>query len=85
MISENVERNLIETGVYGTLAKVYEVVIKILVVNIIAQLVLFFFAPPTAVMSLLAGITVGMLIFMIVTAFTVRADKISRKEVRANG
>ena len=79
MISENVERNLIEIGAHGTLAKVYGVVVKILVVNIIAQLVLFFFAPPTAVMSLLAGITVGMLIFMIVTACMVKADKISRK------
>lgn len=79
MISENVERNLIEIGVHGTLAKVYEVVVKILVVNIIAQLVLVFFAPPAAVMSLLAGITVGMLIFTINSVCTVKADKISRK------
>lgn len=79
MISENVKRDLIETGVHGTMAKVYGVVIKILVANVIVQLVLFFFAPPVAVTTLLAGITVGMLIFMIVTACTVRADKISRK------
>ena len=79
MISENVERNLIEIGVHGTLAKVYGVVVKILVANIIAQLVLVFFAPPAAVTTLLAGITVGMMIFMIVTACTVKADKISRE------
>lgn len=79
MISENVERNLIEIGVHGTLAKVYEVVIKIIVVNIIAQLVLIFFAPPATVTMLLMGIPVGMLIFMIATTCTVKADKISRE------
>lgn len=85
MISENVKRTLIETGVHGTMAKVYEAVTKILVANAIVQLVLLFFSPPASVVMLLFGITVGMAIFMIVTAFTVRADKISRKEVRANG
>lgn len=79
MISENERRDWIEVGVYATISKVYGVVTKILVANVIVHLVLFFFAPPVAVTTLLAGITVGMLIFMIVTACTVKADKISRK------
>lgn len=79
MISENERRDWIEVGVHGTLAKVYLSVTAILVVNLIVQLVLMFFAAPAAVVMLLFGITVGMMIFMIVTACTVKADKISRK------
>ena len=85
MISENVKRDLIETGVHGTLAKVYGVVAKILAVNIIAQLVLFFFAPPVAVVMLMFGTSTGLLIFTVVSTCTVKADKISREEVRDNG
>lgn len=79
MVSENERRDWIETGVHGTLAKVYGVVVKILVVNFIIGAALIFFPSPAAVTMFLAGITVGMMIFMIVTACTVKADKISRK------
>ena len=80
MYSENAGRDLIEIGVHATMAKVYGSVTAILVVNCIIQLVLMLFTSSVAVTMLLFGITVGMVIFMIVTECTVKADKISRKE-----
>lgn len=80
MISENAKRDLIETGVHATLAEVYGLVTKILVVNILINVAFLFFPPPVAIGALFAGITVGMLVFMIVSVCTVKADKISRKE-----
>lgn len=80
MISENLKRDWIEVGVHATLAKVYWVVTVTLVVNLTITGVAFIFFPSlTAIGTLFMGITVGMLIFMIVTACTVKADKISRK------
>lgn len=79
MISENERRDWIEVGAQATLASTYWVVAKILVANVIIQLVLFFFAPPVAVVMLLFGISTGLLIFTVVSTCTVRADKISRK------
>ena len=85
MISENERRDWIEVGAQATLASTYWVVAKILAVNIIAQLVLFFFAPPVAVVMLMFGTSTGLLIFTVVSTCTVKADKISREEVRDNG
>ena len=85
MISENARRDWIEVGVHATLAKVYGLVTKILVVNILINVAFLFFPPPVAIGALFAGISVSMLIFMVVSVFTVKADKISRKWARYNG
>lgn len=80
MVSENVKRDWIEVGVHSALSSAYWVVAKILAVNILIGAALIFFPSLAAVTMVLIGITVGMLIFMIATACTVKADKISRKE-----
>lgn len=79
MISENERRDWIEVGVHATLASVYWLVATILVVNLIVNLVLLFFATPAAITAFLAGISVSLLIFTIVSICTVKADKISRE------
>ena len=79
MISETVRRNLIETGIYATLTKVYWAVAGILVVNLIICVSTVFVATPVAATTFLAGITIGLLVFMSVAKHTVKADKISRK------
>lgn len=85
MVSENVKRDWIEVGVHATLSKVFDVVTAILVVNIIVCLAILFFATPAALTTFFPGITTGLMIFTVVLVCTVRADKISRKAVRANG
>lgn len=79
MISENERRDWIEVGVHATLAKVYWVVVKILVVSIIIFVALIFFSPPVAVSMLFMGTSVSMFVFLIVSECTVKADKISRE------
>lgn len=84
MISENVKRDLIETGVHAALSRSYWVVAKILAVNILISAAFIFFPPPEAITTFFMGISMGLLIFTINSVCTVKADKISRKEVRAN-
>ena len=83
MISENERRDWIEVGVQATMYKVYQVVTKILVVDVIILLFLPIFLAPSVIMTLFTGISVGLLVFTIASAIVVRADKISRKEVGA--
>ena len=80
MYSENAGRGLIEIGSNATLTKVYWVVNKILVVDLAIILVLPLFAAPVVAPTFFTGISVGLLIFVVVSVFTVRPDKISRKE-----
>ena len=80
MISENERRGLIEIGSNATLTKVYWVANKILVVDLVIILVLPFFATPVVAPAFFTGISVGLLIFGVVSSCTVRPDKISRKE-----
>ena len=80
MSSNNVKRDWIEIGVYATLAKVYAVVAAILVLNLIAGGVILFFTPSAAILAFSTGISMGLLIFTIVSICTVEADKITRKE-----
>ena len=80
MISENERRDWIEVGVHATLAKVYWVATVVIVVNSILFLAISLFAPPAALAAFFVGITAGLMIFEIVSACTVKADKISRKE-----
>lgn len=79
MISENVKRDWIEVGVHATLAKVYWVVAVIILVNGIICLAISFFAAPSVLAAVFAGIATGLTIFMIVSVCTMKADKISRK------
>ena len=85
MISENERRDWIEVGAQAALASAYWVVAKILAVNILIGAAFVFFPPPEAIATFFMGITMGLLIFTINSVCTVKADKISRKEVRANG
>lgn len=85
MISENERRDWIEVGSQATLASTYWVVAKILAVNILIGAAFIFFPPPEAITTFFMGISMGLLIFTIKSVCTVKADKISRKEVRANG
>lgn len=79
MISENERRDWIEVGVDATLAKVYWVGTVILLVNSIIFLSISLFATPTSLAAFFVGITAGLMISMIVSVCTVKADKISRK------
>ena len=84
MISENERRDWVEVGVQATMYKVYQVVTKILVVDVIILLFLpIFLAPSVIIMTFFTGISVSLLVFTIASAITVKADKISRKEVGA--
>ena len=79
MISENERRDWIEVGVHAALAKVYGAVTKILVATLIISAASIFFPPPVTIGTFFMGISTGLLIFMIVSSCTVKADKISRK------
>lgn len=79
MISENVKRDWIEVGVHATLAEVYWAVAVILLVNGIICLSISFFAAPAVFAAFFPGIATGLTIFMVVSACTVKADKISRE------
>lgn len=85
MISENERRDWIEVGVHAALSKAYGVVTAIILVNILISAAFIFFPPPEAIGTFFVGITTGLMIFTINSVCTVKADKISRKAVRANG
>ena len=56
MISENERRDWIEVGVQATMYKVYQVVTKILVVDVIILLFLPIFLAPSVIMTFFTGI-----------------------------
>ena len=79
MISENERRDWIEVGVHATISKLYGVVTVILLVNSIICLAIPLFAAPASLAAFFVGITAGLMIFIIVSVCTVKADKISRE------